>query len=49
MFFVLFAILLLAEIKIMLKQINIGPEGALLDALRAVRPVAGEQDRVHKN
>ena len=28
MFFVLFAILLLAEIKIMLKQINIGPEGA---------------------
>lgn len=27
MFFVLFAILLLAEIKIMLKQINIGPEG----------------------
>jgi len=28
MFFVLFAILLLAEIKIMLKQIKIGPEGA---------------------
>jgi cytochrome d ubiquinol oxidase subunit I len=26
-FFVLFAILLIAEIKIMLKQINIGPEG----------------------
>ncbi len=50
MFFVLFAILLLAEIKIMLKQINIGPEGALLDALRAVRqPVAGEQDRAHIN
>lgn len=28
MFFVLFAILLIAEIKIMLKQIKIGPEGA---------------------
>ncbi len=28
MFFVLFAVLLLAEIKIMLKQIKIGPEGA---------------------
>ncbi len=28
LFFVLFAVLLLAEIKIMLKQINIGPEGA---------------------
>jgi cytochrome d ubiquinol oxidase subunit I len=27
-FFVLFAILMIAEIKIMLKQINIGPEGA---------------------
>ena len=27
MFFVLFAVLLLAEIKIMLKQIKIGPEG----------------------
>ena len=28
LFFVLFAVLLLAEIKIMLKQIKIGPEGA---------------------
>jgi len=27
MFFVLFAVLLLAEIKIMLRQIKIGPEG----------------------
>jgi cytochrome d ubiquinol oxidase subunit I len=27
MFFILFAVLLLAEIKIMLKQIQIGPEG----------------------
>ena len=28
LFFVLFTVLLLAEIKIMLKQIKIGPEGA---------------------
>lgn len=44
-FFVLFAILLLAEIKIMLKQISLGPEGAFFNAVR--QPVAGDQGQIH--